>query len=210
MDPCIVLRSFVRQLSCVANDLDNIQTEVIEQCARAKRDGASGLSYETCKDLILKSINLYPKTTLVLDAFDESDSSINNLVETLIELMDKSTRPVKIFISSRTGREVKRLFETIPTIIIDVRSNLDIEELLKGLQFNAWFNELPEELQQDISDNLASHSQGVYVVPAHLLHPSYSKNFQSANLLGQNSLGCSTNQPPEKTHIPRIHQGNTA
>ena len=120
MDPCIVLRSFVRQLSCVAHDFDSVQTEVIEQYQSAKRTGASGLSYETCKDLILKSINLYPKTTLVLDAFDESDSSVNNLVETLIELMGEATRPVKIFISSRTGREVKSLFETVPTIIIDV------------------------------------------------------------------------------------------
>ncbi|PON29844.1 hypothetical protein TGAM01_v201210 [Trichoderma gamsii] len=73
-DPLIVLRSFVRQLSYKANNYDYIQSNVIQRCEKAKQEGRS-LSYTDCKDLILKSMNLYSKTTIILDALDESDIS---------------------------------------------------------------------------------------------------------------------------------------
>ena len=210
MDPSVVLRSFVRQLLCVANDLDNVQTEVIEQCAWAKRDGLSGLSYETCKDLILKSINLYPKTTLVLDAFDESDKSTNNLVDTLIELIERSTRPVKIFISSRTGRGVTKSFEKMPTIIVNVEKNLDIEKLLVNLRSEEWFSSLPENIRLDISETLATRNRGVWVSFYASGIPLLLRVGPSANFSRKHSLGRTADKPAQKTHIPRLHWGHTA
>ncbi|KFY40622.1 hypothetical protein V495_05331 [Pseudogymnoascus sp. VKM F-4514 (FW-929)] len=164
MDPLIVLRSFVRQLSRLANDSDNFQKDIVKECKNAKSKGSSGLNYNKCKDLIIKSVNIYPKTTLVLDAFDESDSSNKNLIETLIEIMDKSTRPVKVFVSSRTGREITELFKTTPTITINAKNDIDIEILLDEVYDEGWYKKLYLEnpsLQLEISQTFASRSLGM-------------------------------------------------
>lgn len=66
----------------------------------AKKEGRS-LSYIDCKELILESMNLYSKTTIVLDALDESNIECYNLAEILIDMLVNSRKPVKIFILSR-------------------------------------------------------------------------------------------------------------
>jgi hypothetical protein len=164
MDPLAVLRSFVRQLSRLANDSDNFQKDIVKECKSAKSKGSSGLNYNKCKDLIIKSVNIYPKTTLILDAFDESDSSNKNLIETLIEIMDKSTRPVKVFVSSRTGREITELFKTTPTITINAKNDIDIEILLDEVYDEGWYKKLYHDnpsLQLEISETFASRSLGM-------------------------------------------------
>lgn len=162
LDPMVVLRSFVRQLSYKAYRYNHIQTSVIQKCQLAKQEGRD-LSFEDCKELILGSLNLYPKTTLILDALDESEISTYNLAEILVDLMERTTKPVKVFISSRPGREFLKAFED--KCIITVNSNNqkdDIEKFLrKTLYSQPFFNRRKAEIQEIIKETFRSRNGGM-------------------------------------------------
>lgn len=162
LDPLVVLRSFVRQLSYKAYRYNHIQTSVIQKCQLAKQEGRD-LSFGDCKELILGSLNLYPKTTLILDALDESEISTYNLAEILVDLMERATKPVKVFISSRPGREYLKAFED--KCIITINSNNqkdDIEKFLrKTLYSQPFFNRRKAEIQEIIKETFRSRNGGM-------------------------------------------------
>ncbi|RFU76861.1 pfs, nacht and ankyrin domain [Trichoderma arundinaceum] len=162
-DPLIALRSLVRQLSYKACDYDHIQSSVIQRCDLAKKEGRD-LSYRDCTELILESLNLYSKTTIILDALDESDITTYNLAETLIDLMEKATRPVKVFISSRPDREYLEAFEARSTITVDSSNQKgDIEKFLdKELYSTTFFKKRQAKIQDKIQETFRSQKGGMF------------------------------------------------
>lgn len=161
-DSLVVLRSFVRQLSCKANNYSYIQSNVIQRCEKAKQEGRS-LSYTDCKELILESMNLYSKTTIILDALDESDISYYNLAEIFIDMLDKARKPVKVFISSRPDREFLEAFKDRATIMVNSRNQQgDIEKYLaKELYATRFFQKRPVEIQELIKETFKSRNGGM-------------------------------------------------
>ncbi|KAL7795176.1 hypothetical protein V8C37DRAFT_374734 [Trichoderma ceciliae] len=162
-DPLIILRSFVRQLSHKACDYDYIQSSLIQKCHVAKREGRD-LSYSDCKELILDSLNFYSKTTIILDALDESDIMSHNLAEILIDMMEKATKPVKVFISSRPDREYLEAFGTRCTITVDSSNQQgDIEKFLdENVYSTKFFKEYKQEIQGEIKETFRSQNGGMF------------------------------------------------
>ncbi|KAM0456202.1 hypothetical protein ACHAPV_007450 [Trichoderma viride] len=162
-DPLVVLRSFVRQLSYKANNYSYVQSNVIQKCEKAKQEGRS-LSYTDCKELILESMNLYSKTTIILDALDESDISSYNLAEIVIGMLDKARNPVKIFISSRPDREFLRAFDDRATIMINSSSQEgDIEKYLdEALYSTNFFEKRRKEVQDMIKETFRTRNGGMF------------------------------------------------
>jgi predicted NACHT family NTPase len=71
----------------------------------------SDLTCEAYREQLLESVNLYPKTTIVLDALDECDpKSRRHLVDAIELLLQQSGRPLKVFISSRPDRDIRERF----------------------------------------------------------------------------------------------------
>ncbi|PTB72391.1 ankyrin [Trichoderma longibrachiatum ATCC 18648] len=150
-DPMDVLKSFVRQLAGKAFD----ERGLIR----------SSLIKRYCKDLILDSFDMYPKTTIVLDALDESDISTHNLGSILVELMVKSKKPVKIFISTRPDREyLEGLFRDSRIITVDASNQKeDIERYLhEKLYLSPFFQRRNQEIQAEIRDVFATKSRGMF------------------------------------------------
>ncbi|KAK5994570.1 Vegetative incompatibility HET-E-1-like protein [Cladobotryum mycophilum] len=162
-DPLIALKSIVRQLSQKANDSYRIQTALRKRYELAQKEQRD-FSYKDCEDLILESFNLYSKTTLILDALDESDTTTHNLAETIIGLMEKSIRPVKIFISSRPDREFMDVFEARSTIEIDSASQAsDIEKYLnKHVYSSLWFERRDDKVKSLIKETFKDKSNGMF------------------------------------------------
>lgn len=161
-DPLIILRSFVRQLSYKACNYDHIQSSLIARCDLAKKEGR-GLTYKDCKELILTSMNLYSKTTIILDALDESDVTQYNLAEILIEMMEEATKPVKVFISTRPDREYLEAFDTKCKITVDSSSQQgDIERFLnQELYSKSVFTRRQEEIQEMIKETFRARNGGM-------------------------------------------------
>jgi Cdc6-like AAA superfamily ATPase len=162
-EPLSVLRSFVRQLSTIIKDENSIQKR-LKQFYIQTRLKASEPTIGDCKELLLEFINLYPKTTLILDALDECDKQKRRV---LIEIFDyflaRASRPVKIFISSRPDGDIRERFKGQANIEIQATDNHDdisrfVEsEITKHLRWN----KISLELQKEIVEKLQKGSQGM-------------------------------------------------
>lgn len=122
------------------------------------------LHMKCCTKLITESLNLYPRTTLVLDAFDECDpSSRGDLLELFTDLLSNSTRPVKLFIASRPDRDVQQQVRSHTNIEVQATDNQqDIEayisqEMPRLIENNGAFRELREMVESTLSEK----SQGM-------------------------------------------------
>jgi hypothetical protein len=61
----------------------------------------SDFGFEACREQLLESVNLYLRTTLVLDALDECDpGSRDRPVETIELLLSSFKSSLRVFISS--------------------------------------------------------------------------------------------------------------
>jgi ankyrin repeat domain-containing protein 50 len=163
-EPLCVLQSYVRQLSTATAYPEEMQKSLRRLCQELRLKG-SHLSYTACETQILESINIYPKTTLVLDALDECDPhSRSRLIETIDLFLSKSSKPLKIFISSRPDGDIRDCFRSRPNIEIQATHNhKDIEKYVNGMiiKHRRW-KKMPTPLQENIVKTLLDRSQGMY------------------------------------------------
>ncbi|KAK0766996.1 hypothetical protein N5P37_000726 [Trichoderma harzianum] len=161
-DPLVVLRSFVRQLAD-GEYFDEVPKSLNQAYEKAKKE-KRGLSYKECEILILDLLSLYPRTTIVLDALDESDTEKYILANTLVELIRKAKDPVRLFVSSRPDREYLRAFEGMRIITI----NSDDQQIDIGKYLNAKlystpsFQSHPTEIQEMIRAAFTSRKCGMF------------------------------------------------
>jgi Cdc6-like AAA superfamily ATPase len=162
--PIVVLRSFVRQLSGKAfDDSDEIQSSLIQKCAEAKNGGRE-LSYKDCEELMLQSFNVYSRTTVILDALDESDITVYNLAKQLIQMARTSKQPVRIFISSRPDREyLKEVFDERFLITVDAGSQHDdIQQYLEDKLYSTErFKRRKQKTQDEIKEIFNTKGSGM-------------------------------------------------
>ncbi|PGH08637.1 hypothetical protein GX51_01157 [Blastomyces parvus] len=163
-EPLAVLCSFVRQLSSTVNYQHSIQKRVREYYLRC-RQLASKPTIRECRELLLELINLYPKTTLILDALDEcGEQSRSVLFELFDYLVTRAAKPVKVFISSRPDIDIKITFSSHPNIRIQASDNDDdISKFVKSeITRHLRWNKMSVELQNDIIKTLQQGSQGMF------------------------------------------------
>lgn len=124
----------------------------------------SGLSFDICRDQLLESTNLYEKTILVLDALDECEpDSRSRLIETIEFLLSHSERPIKVFISSRPDRDIRRRFINTPNIEIQARHNeADIQRFVDEeiVKHGNW-SDMSLLLKEDIMKCILERSEGM-------------------------------------------------
>ncbi|KAJ5113305.1 hypothetical protein N7456_001839 [Penicillium angulare] len=162
--PLSVLQSFLRQLASTSSNWGAIQKSVIEADINNRRNGEQ-FDEIKCRDLLLKSFNLYPRTTLVLDALDECDStSREKLLKFLNSISSEAIKPVKIFISSRPDEDIRRQFRAGPNIGVQAGDTQDdikrfIEKKLSELVDS---NDAIYQCQEDIKRKLVAKCDGMF------------------------------------------------
>lgn len=94
--PLNVLQSFVRQLSTTARNPESMQNKLRKVC-KETRENETNFCFEQCKKQILTSLDIYQKTTLVMDAMDGCDPQLRHeLVGALKFLLKASKKLVQI------------------------------------------------------------------------------------------------------------------
>ncbi|RDW57470.1 hypothetical protein BP6252_13808 [Coleophoma cylindrospora] len=163
-DPLAVLRSFVRQLSTTINEEHSMQTQLKQFCYQNQIKGCE-LSKGECKELLLKFINIYPKTTLILDALDECETREREfLIEVFDQFVENSTKLVKIFVSSRPESDIRARFQSKTNIEITTQDNYDdISRFVEGeiVKHPRW-KRLDSRFQSEIVETLRKHSDGMF------------------------------------------------
>ena len=162
-EPLSVLRAFVRQLSTISSEEDSIQTH-LKKLYKESRLKSSELTINNCKEIILKFINICPRTTFILDALDECEKrSRSELIDLFDYLLSNAEKPLKIFISSRPYGDIKERLKDRANIEIKATNNQDdISRFVKTkiTQHRKW-DTMDLSLQQKIIETLQEGSQGM-------------------------------------------------
>jgi ankyrin repeat protein len=121
--PLSILQSMVRQLSTTPKSPDATRTELHTLYKQCRKHG-SVLDLEQCKEQILASLDIYEKSTIVLDALDECDADTRDeLLDVFNQFLLESKRPVKVFISSRPSTDIEAQLERGPDASIEASNN---------------------------------------------------------------------------------------
>lgn len=163
-DPTILLQALVKQLALVLPGLPKSVLAVYDK--REERGFAAGaLEFQESCDLIVMLLGIYPQTTIVIDALDESYPEERwRLLEALRTLIASSTSLVKIFVSSRDDIDIKLELEHVPNLHINAMDNMeDIErfvhrEVGRGRLLRG---NLSEELRSEIITTIVGKANGM-------------------------------------------------
>lgn len=133
-NPKAILASIARQLSNTAPGKPLLRPTVEMYEIEEDQGFASGPPEmrETC-ELIMQLIEVYPQTTIVIDAMDECDPhKRGDLLEFLEKILQDASSLVKIFVSSRNDQDIVYKLKNYPNLHIDSRANgSDIERFVE-------------------------------------------------------------------------------
>jgi hypothetical protein len=161
-----ILRSLVRQLSYRKGK--GVQPYIVD-VFEDKDEGFDmiELTNEDCTEILLNYANIYPQTTLVLDALDECEPKTRGmLLKSFDKLVERSSKPVKIFISSRRDRDISDRFCGGPNVEISARDNQDdIATFVRTRieEDDRWASRMSSDLRRDIAKTLLRKSKGMLV-----------------------------------------------
>lgn len=166
--PINVLRSFVRQLS-TGPDGERLVGFVHELYVRHRKSGFAeeSLGYEESTSLLLRLLDVFSQTTLVLDGLDECDTETRLcLIQALDRLIEKSSGLIKIFIASRNDKDLTNRYEGGHNLEIQASDNQqDIELFVESkMQQSAWCRDyMPLAVRREVLRTFRKKSQGMYV-----------------------------------------------
>lgn len=164
-DPKIIMQAIVKQLSLRSPGLPK---PVVAAYEKRKEDGGYLQWKESC-DLVSSILDIYPQSTIAIDALDETDPDERwKLFKALKDLIDSSTSLVKVFVSSRDDDDITRKLNDVPNLYIKASDNMaDIErfihrEIKRSIEDGSLLRgEVKEELKQEIISTLLSKSDGM-------------------------------------------------
>lgn len=160
--PDDVIRSLFRQLA--APDQNSKISKDVQSLFLQMKNKTSSPDINICKEQLVKLVNEYSRTTIVLDALDECDKRTRKVLFDFIDrLQSCSEKPIRVFFSARPDPDIKKRFGdhcTIQTRTTDVNGDIRllIEEKVKDIQ--CW-NDMSEENQMETVDKLLEKGAGM-------------------------------------------------
>jgi hypothetical protein len=166
--PVEILRSIIRQLSCLSSQTP-IRRPVIEKWnERVENESDHGLDMEECVSLLLDLTRDNP-AIICIDALDECDiSTRRELLEAIGTVINCSEQIVKVFVSSRREDDFLDYFDRWEALEISAKENREdivnfIDEELKRSKANKTLlhGNVSEQLINDIKQVLLDRADGM-------------------------------------------------
>ena len=171
-EPQSILNTLIQQLAQTESEYDKLLKPVVDIYLDRERKGqrSSRLSLGESEELLVKLMDIYPQTTICIDALDEVEAKTRiHLLKTLKNIIEKSKNLVKIFATTRMDPDILRQFEMFPRIELEPGDNMgDIIQFVKaklqstiddGLLLDG---DVPDDLKSEICDALCRRSRGMY------------------------------------------------
>jgi len=175
-EPRKILSTLIQQLAQTGSQADpSLLTQVVKIYQDREKQGqkSAPLSLVESQDLLVQMIDIYPQTTICIDAMDEVDNDTRIfLLKCLKHVIAASKNVVKIFVTTRMDTDILTQFQMFPRLELQpddnigdisgyvrtkVQSMIDDSLLLHG--------QVPHELQQEICDVLCQRCKGRYARP---------------------------------------------
>lgn len=131
--PDKILASILRQLSCIQPDAPLLGPVIEKYRRQGEGFKSNGLNLDDSRDLIVRLIEDYSMTTIVVDALDECDPTMRqSLLDAFEHILKESAGLVKIFVSSRNDQDIVYTLRDYPNLdISSERNTADIEAYVK-------------------------------------------------------------------------------
>ncbi|KAL0631453.1 hypothetical protein Q9L58_009685 [Maublancomyces gigas] len=162
------MQAIVKQLSVALLASGLPKPVVAKYDERLKSGHAAGpLAFQESNLLLISLLDIFPRTTIIIDALDESDPmERGRLLEALTAIMHSSTSVVKIFSSSRDDIDIKLKLEKVPNLYIEAQDNGEdikrfIDREMKSTK-NRRLCSLPDELKKDIISTLTKKGNEMF------------------------------------------------
>jgi len=168
-DPESILSTLVQQLA-QTSEAELLKPVVDVYHDREKKGQISArLSITESQDLLVQFTDLYPQTTICIDALDEIDHQIRIVfLKTLRHVMERSKNLVKIFATTRMDPDILLQFEKFPRIELQPDDNIaDISEFVEKTVQNViddkqlLYGNVPDDLKGQICDTLCKRAKGM-------------------------------------------------
>lgn len=180
--PKEILRNIIRQLATGpwrASGKGEAIHKTVHDLWMKRGDQDMSSTFAQWEGCLLALIDTYPRTTIVLDAFDECEKEQRqDLLKLFTALASRhqEANPVKIFISTRPEEDVLRHFDKYPKIRIEDNNNLkDIATFVrtKIAEHSRW-SKMPEDFRDEVIETLLEKSEDMFLFASlqiqHLLH----------------------------------------
>lgn len=128
----------------------------------------SDWTMELCKKHLIALLNLYPRTSIILDALDECDASDRPLLLNFFNSLPREvSKPVKVFIASRPESDIRMRLISLPNIEITAYYNTEDIERFVAERMNSqspWTPVLAHNvsLREAVMQTLVKKSQGMF------------------------------------------------
>lgn len=159
------LQSLVRQISTPRSQQGHIQSSLRELYRECRRGGRI-LNRELCRRQLIESLNVFPRTTFIVDALDECDQEDReNLIGFFDELMRTSRRPLLIFISGRPEGDIRAALCNRTIVEIGVEDNqIDITRFIEEkVRSHRRWDRFDKTLKDKVINTLLEKSHGMSV-----------------------------------------------
>ncbi|KAM0238863.1 hypothetical protein ACHAP5_008552 [Fusarium lateritium] len=171
-NPARMLASIARQLSTPQRRGAILEPAIKEYQEEEKSDFMSGpLRLERSKSLILQLLEQYNSATIVMDALDECNPDTREiLLETLEDLLKESSCLLKVFVTSRTDRDITYKLSNYPNVCLSSdRNTPDIDLFIRSetarlIEKGHLLRDSnrKDELRDLIINTLTSRAQGMF------------------------------------------------
>lgn len=169
--PNVAFASILRQLTCSHPDAPFLTPVIKMYKNRGEGFKSNGLDLEESRDLIIKLIENYAMTVIVIDALDESDPQLRqSLLDAFEYILKESAGLVKIFVSSRNDQDIVYTLREYPNLYIssdrntpDIKAYVKIEtrRLVRSRQLLR-NSSAKEEMTKLIIKRLSSGADGMF------------------------------------------------
>ncbi|KAH0525919.1 hypothetical protein TsFJ059_009317 [Trichoderma semiorbis] len=160
-----ILRSYVSQLARVPNHPSMIEKNIYTLYLKA-REEKRGLSIIECEVALIKLINFYSRTILVLDALDECEMDAREaLVRILHNLIHKGDGTVKVFIASRKETDIEEYLGPRNLVEISAADNKeDIEKYVEEevTKVSGIWRSVSAEVKELVKKTIGEKSDGMF------------------------------------------------
>ena len=170
-NPENILNTLIQQLAQTESEDDKLLKPVIDiyQDREKKGQKSSRLTLTESQELLVQLTDIYPQTTICIDALDEVENGIRmQLLKSLKHIVETSKNLVKIFATTRMDTDILRQFEMFPRIELQPDDNVSDINQFVGTKVQSTINDglllggvVDHALKAEICDVLCERSKGM-------------------------------------------------
>ena len=170
-EPQSILNTLIQQLAQTESEKNKLLKPVFDVYKDRENKGqvTSHLSLGESQELLVQLVDIYPQTTICIDALDEVETkSRPSLLKALKYIIEKSKNLVKIFATTRMDIDILWQFDMFPRIELKPDDNIgDISRFVKTKLQSTIDDRLllggqvPDKLKVEIYDALCERSKGM-------------------------------------------------